>query len=285
METGTEMHKRITDDITLQQKLQKENRGQNLINYSTEYEKPYYIHALLEVTANLTQTKTRMRIKHNLPFSNYEYDSEESPQDFVKELKEFVAKPLVVIPKFNRKNNLSSYELKCFKTKSVMLTEVDVKVYPEALKKLPKFETEVKELLNTQRNATIEEARDVKKWVVLLEKALLLNDRTKQENNYYSDVKQDETEKLITLTDKEYNAELKKVEAQLVKLTRKHRWLQTPQLSYKQIPELPKFKDYKESYEVKEAWAGMNEAEQAEFKSFNAFAKANHNTLKEEFEK
>ena len=166
----------------IEEKLEKQNRGLNIINADKVLKsKRYYIEILKFSKINLLEESSSIILKTDFPFSDWRYHyNGMSIKDFLHELKKWVS-----IPKYNfliqhnrkRDNKVSSWDLPEFRNLNILFENIDFNFGKLADKEvnLEDFTKKVKELLSQQREATDKEAKafeiiilmDMKKMILL----------------------------------------------------------------------------------------------------------------------
>jgi len=221
------------NDYGYEQKLQRENKGYNFLNIDKAKRK-YKIEFLLEVSMNFKETEKELIVRHNIDTDYSSYCDDDDFETFIKALDEMCAKPYYVPRNFNRKENkLSSWDLRdiLLRNKIINFADINVVVYQQAQKylkqkyKIDDVEKVIKEMLDKQRYATKDEIKAIDKWVYLKGKIKTLKSRSRENNEYGYCRYRENTDKTITLslTKKEYNEKLKKIENQMIKLAKSYK--------------------------------------------------------------
>ncbi|MDP8216007.1 MAG: hypothetical protein P9L98_01630 [Candidatus Kaelpia imicola] len=245
-----EIHEKIKEDIKLQQRLDRRNKGVNLFNIIPEY-KRYGIIVKLEVSLNLAETKAEISISTDLPFVGY-YETH-GLDSFVAEFTRWVKIPQYIPRNFNRKENkMSMWEMENLNLKkvSVNFEDIDIVVYPMAKKFLAEkgicyFPKVVKKLCSLQKETTKLQIKAVDRYIYLLEEIKSLKDRIGKEKNYYYSCDEDKTLKLY-ISKKEYNNQLKEIEKELKEITKKNPFLEFPEskIEYEEVIEKLSYKKF-----------------------------------------
>ena len=97
------------------QRLDRINKGTNFLNIGERVErKKFYVRVLLKTSQNLKEKEEKIEVETNFPKESSHYGGYEI-EEFLKELKEFVACPLANI-RLPVKSQIGSYELSDLKS-------------------------------------------------------------------------------------------------------------------------------------------------------------------------
>lgn len=258
----------------VEEKLEKENRGLNIINADKFFKPERFCIEIKKVSkVNLMRTSSKIVINTDFPFANWSYSyGDISIEDFLQQLKEWVSTPgYKFFIQHNRKrdNKASWWELPKFKKFDIQFEDVDFDIGKEAQHEINlmgfDFIEEVKKLLSQQREATEKEAEDFERFRFLLEEIDNLKRQLAKPNGYYYSQRKDETFKII-IDKKSYNTKLGKVGQELKKLCEKYSFLKMPSLSYQKIIKKLSFEDWKAENEVEaeDEWSNFDDDDKEE---------------------
>jgi len=267
----------------IEEKLEKGNRGLNIINADKFFKpKRFSIEVLKVSEANLLEVKSKVQVNTNFPFRDWRYSyGEMGVQDFLNQLKEWVSTPkykFLIIHNRKRDNQASYWDLPKFKEYNVQFEEVDFNIGKEAQHEINlkgfNFVEEVKQLLSEQREATEEEAKDFERFRFLIEELDSLKRQVPRSN--YTCYNSNQTLN-ITIDKKDYNEKLKKIELEFTKLCKKYPFLKMPTIDYKEIIRELSFEDWKANGnkdEAEDEWSNFNDETKEEYEGdFENFLK------------
>ncbi len=229
METNErQMHEAILRDVRLRQRLEQLNKGYNLLNIDPQ-KRPYRIEVTLHVTLDLREHTEELKVHHKLPFSSGWEDLEEDDfEDFLRELSEWVKRPLCKPRSFNRKDTTCGYygyESIHYRRTTLHMSDVAIIVHSVAREYLERrygiadFGKVVAELLPSQRDATRKEAKAIDRWVYLEERKLHLEEAVRHKTQ-------------LGISADEHDDKLKAIENEMRKLARKHEFLDIEGVSF-----------------------------------------------------
>jgi len=244
MESVEEIHAKIMDNFNLMKRLNKWNKGWNLINISDKKEeaKRYHVDVYLKVEMNLVETKAEAIVKSNLPFVDWRYHYDESePKSFLNDFKEWSLVPVYNPRRYNRSNRYFGNERQVqygehpfMRQKNIDFQQIDVTIYPEAEKYMEKvlvlpaeqFRREIKSICKLQRTASDEESKDFDGYMALMESINDLKAFAGKKVSEYS-YRSYDSQKLLSLniSKKEYNNRLSGIEKELKQLIQKYPFL------------------------------------------------------------
>ncbi len=222
-------------------RLERINKGHNFLNFKQTEKSRYYVRVMLEATQNLKSKEEQIVVKSNFSFLDFEYRWEGvSVDDFLKELTAYSKKPLAIFRTSNRKEKVSSWNLrgieKAIRTKKIEFKDIEITIGILAEKKLRfDFKDKVKEILKEQKKSNKQEQELVDRFIRLREKVLLLKNLIgKKQNswNSYGEAKDDSIK--IQLTDSEYDEQLKVIELELRKIGKKFNITDVGEFDYKE---------------------------------------------------
>ena len=226
-----QMHEAILSDVRLRQRLRNLNRGYNLLNIDPD-KRPYRIEVTLHVKLDLEEHTEELKAHHKLPFSSGWDDLEEDDfEAFLRELAEWVKRPLAKPRSFNRKDTTCGYyghESIHYRRTTLHMSDVAIIVHSVAREYLKRryeiedFRTVVAKLLAKQRDATKEEAKAIDRWVYLEERRLHLDEAVEHETQ-------------LGITTDEHDDRLKTIENEMQKLARKHEFLDITSVSFRYL--------------------------------------------------
>jgi hypothetical protein len=208
-----------------EQRLVKLNNGFNFGSLFKKEEvkrsKKYFIEVILKTSINLKEKDEELEVRNDL-LGYYHSSYEQGIESFFKDLEEFVKKPLVNITNFNRKEEVSRYDLGLnIRDKTINFSDVEIHIGELAEKKLKEldvdFKEKVKEILSKQKKRDEKLQALVDRYVFLKESWLVLDKCVgKKKDSYsYSNRNEDKTQKLILLTPEQYNLKLKEIEKEI----------------------------------------------------------------------
>lgn len=265
-----------------QQLLKKEKIERSFL----KIENRYFIKILKEVRINLKDKEEKISILTDLPFREY-YEGY-SIEVFLEKFRNWALLPLFKFSfSFNRKedNKYSSYYLPKLRKSKISFEDLDITIGSEAKKDVnfDKFISDIKEIINLQRNPTEEEIRDFERYYILLERQKDLKRQLgKEESYHYSSKKKDS---YFVISKEEYNEKLKLLEDEFKLLNSKYDFLEVPNLYYEEIQEVLTFDKWKSEnlFELEENWAELDDEDKEEYNGdFEEFALTNYNFYLEE---
>jgi len=286
------MHNNIIRDIVIRQRLDRENEGANLFSINIK-KKPYRIKVLLSIELNLQSSESKISIRTNLPFG-YWHNDYDTVEDFIENFKEWAQVPRYYARDTNRRqeNKLENRELECLRQPKIGFNNIEVKVYPEAQKWLQKegikdFEKLVRELCQIQKEATIEQKKDIDRYVYLSERMSQLKEFLKDSGSRYYGNRTDNTLK-FSISKDQYNNQLTQIKKEMEALCKKHSYLELPRFDFKEKKVKPTLKKWKKenTEELKDNWEEYTDEEERQQydNDFNKYSKQMYQEFVEEKE-
>ncbi len=288
---STQLYEEYQKARELEEKADRANGGMNLIN-ADSFNKPkvYHVHVVKTVEQNLLGCEERISVISDLPFLGYEYNriqlyghNGNAIPDFLKDLEEWVS-----VPQFSptmrlnrrRENERDRWNMARFREYGLRLSDVTVSVGETALEHLRiqgmDFRAKVEELLLKQREATVQEASDFRRYLMLFESVDDLKRQVKRRNNGYSYGPAPDKTIMLSITPAEYNRKVMAVARELKGLCRRYWFLKMPPIRVykkKKVPTLKQFVKENES-DLQESWDALDDTEKGE--DFNGNIKEFH---------
>jgi len=225
-------------------RLERLNKGFNFFNL-VQTEKKHYINVELETEQDLNRKKETINVTSNLDDVGHYWGCDVS--EFLKELEKFCKKPFAEIRTSNRKEEVSSYDLRhLVRDETLKFSDIEITIGDLAREKLKEmnidFEEQVKTLLKKQKFIGKEVQNKIDRYVILREKIEVLKSLLKKEDRYSYSQPKDNTLKMI-LSPQEYNSKLKKIEVELRKIEKLF-GLREERIDYIKIEEELDFKSW-----------------------------------------
>lgn len=273
--TSSQAYQEYLGCLRIEEKLEKGNRGCNLLNAS-KFKEKFFISIKKLGKRTLIDSRDWLVVNSNLPFADswrYNY-GEVDVEEFLKQLEKWV-----LIPKFsfflshNRKrdNQVSSWELPSFRKKNIEVSEIEFRIGKKAEHeiKLKGFDIvgTIKNILSKQRDSTNQESLDFERFKLLIENIDNLERQLPTSSNYYGyGSKKDDTLK-ITIDKKTYNKNLKIIDEELLKLCKKYPYLKMPDIDYQDIKKRLSFEDWElhNKEEAEEDWSDLEDEEKDDY--------------------
>lgn len=266
----------------IEEKLAKKNKGMNLLNADIiNQRKRYHVKIFKTVHANLTKHWEHISVETNLCCH---YSLETTPEKLLSELKAWVSIPRYkpFIQRVRRRDNrVGEWRMADFETEFIRFEDIEFSIGEVASKDfdLEKFKKEVHDILQLQREATKEEAKDFEEYWLLFQKVEDLSRQIVKESSYgysysYRKSRFNDDTPQFTIGYKEYNRQLRWVAVRLKALHKKYSFLSMPQMSFyneKKPITLRQFKK-EQLQELEEGWETVDK-EQYDG-DFNAYCKA-----------
>lgn len=287
--TSAEAYVEYSKLLDIEQRLEKKNRGMNLLNADT-VNQPTRFFIKVESVEKLTLTKhfVNISVKTNLEFGRYCWNGQPLAE-FIKDLQQFVA-----LPRFkyhavwNRKDEHKPStwgDLTTFRTQHIEFDNLDITVGKDAEKRVAGFRDEVKAILAKQRDATSEEVKDFERYHYLFQRVADLKGQldNKDSRRYGNGWENDNTIKFSIGTDS-YNKQLVVVGKELQALKKKHPFLELPDIIKFEKPKKPTIKQFKEenTREIEEAWDELSDEDKDQFDGdFEEFCKQKYDEFLE----